>query len=109
MAVKTMADYIKRDDAVGWISVKDALPEQNTHVLIVWVNHDPLPYYERIKDKPFVASGVYYNGLWYWWSDGVEALLAEYGGGCIFPVDNAIEITHWMPLPAPPEEVQNDG
>ena len=89
-----------------WISVEDAMPEPCTQVIVTWVNHKPAPYYMQIKDKPFVSTAVWYADSWYWWNERVEDLLAEYGerGGC--PVDRAIEITHWMPLPEPPEVIE---
>lgn len=89
-----------------WISVKDRLPEENKAVNIVWVNHNPPSYYQHIKDKPFVATGVYYDGNWYWWSDVIEDVIAEYGGRVDIAgmIDPDIEITHWQSLPEPPKE-----
>lgn len=86
-----------------WISVNDALPEPYTQVIVTWVNHMPAPYYSHIKDKPFVATAVWYCGAWYWWNDLIEDMLKEYGERGGYPVDSAIEVTHWMPLPKPPE------
>lgn len=88
-----------------WISVKDRLPVPCKQVCVVWVNHRPEPYYKGIKDMPFVSTAVWYDGEWYWWSELIEELLAEYGARVGIPIDSGIEITHWMPLPVPPKEV----
>lgn len=83
-----------------WIPVSEELPKDLEPVNITWVNHDPVSYYADIKDKPFTATGVYFNGQWYWWSTVCTCNLAEYG--CYDDIiDEDIEITAWMPLPAP--------
>lgn len=86
-----------------WISVNDRLPENLEPVNIVWVNTNPEPYYASIKGKPFVATGYYCNGKWWWFSATCEDYLAEYGCSMADSVDSEIEITHWMPLPEPPK------
>lgn len=90
-----------------WISVKDRLPDKLEPVNIVWVNRKPERYYAEIKDKPFVATGYYWNDKWWWYSATCEDYLAEYGHSDCDEVDEAIEITHWMPLPEPPKEAQD--
>lgn len=87
-----------------WIPVTERLPENGVAVNVVWINHSPVIYYQQIKDKPQTATGVYYRGQWYWWSAVVQDYLAEYGKWEPDKMDTAIEITHWMPLPKPPEE-----
>lgn len=95
-----------------WISVKDRLPEELTPVNVVWVNHNPQLYYSKIKDVPQSnATAVYFCGRWYWWDAVLIDWLGEYGrcGREESLVDKEIEITHWMPLPEPPEvEDAND-
>lgn len=88
-------------DATRWIPVTERLPETTDAVNIVWVNHNPPPYYSNIKDKPFSATGHYFKGNWYWYSSVCKDFLNEYGKNDIDLIDNDIEITHWMPLPAP--------
>ena len=72
-------------------------------IRLVWKNTNPEPYYSHIKDKYFVSSGVCHNGKWHWWSAVCEDYLLEYGRCDFDEMDDAIEVTHWMPLPEPPE------
>lgn len=84
-----------------WIPCSERPPEELEEVNVTWVNHKPEPYYDFVKDKPFTASAVYYKGDWYWYSSVCTDLLAEYGKNEIDKIDDAIEITAWMPLPEP--------
>ena len=88
-----------------WIPCSDRLPEDGTECNVVWVNHDPQPYYRDIKDKPFTAAAVFFRGAWYWYSSTCLDILEEYGHNFSDDIDKCIEITHWMPLPEPPKEV----
>lgn len=82
-----------------WIPVSERLPEELVPVNITWINHNPESYYKDIKDKPFTATGVYFNGQWYWWSTLCTDMLAEYSHNYNDIIDDDIEITAWMPLP----------
>lgn len=84
-----------------WIDVKEQMPEPLQSVIVTWKNHDPEPYYSDIKHKPFVGVAIYYRDKWWWWSAYTEDMLAEYGRSNADEVDDAIEITAWMPLPKP--------
>ena len=84
-----------------WISVSERLPEELEPVNITWINHNPESYYADIKDKPFTATGVYFNGQWYWWSTLCADILAEYSHNYDVIIDDDIEITAWQPLPKP--------
>lgn len=86
-----------------WIPVTERPPEERTLVNVVWVNREPEPYYKKIKGVPFSDTACFYRGRWYWDSPVVLDLLAEYGEDEIDLVDEAVEITHWMPLPEAPE------
>lgn len=97
---KTVLKVLER---TRWIPVTERLPEELEAVNIVWKNNNPEPYYENIKGKTFVATGYYYNGNWYWFSAVCEDYLKEYGKCPMDLVDEGINITHWMPLPEPPE------
>ena len=87
-----------------WIPVTERMPEERVLVNVVWANRAPEPYYEKIKDVPFSGTACFYRGNWYWDSPVVLDLLAEYGKDNFDLVDDAVEITHWMPLPEAPEE-----
>ena len=109
--VNEMVDYDdvqsgleKISAASAWISVKDRLPEQITHVIVTAINRNPVSYYMHIKGMPFVASAVYFRGSWFWWDCVIEDILSEYGRSPLNLVDAGIEITHWMPLPDPAKE-----
>ena len=84
-----------------WIPCSERLPEELVPVNITWINHNPKSYYADIKDKPFTATGVYFNGQWYWWSTLCTDTLAEYSHNYDDIIDDDIEITAWMPLPEP--------
>ncbi len=108
---KVSADLIERLTAENaalrekqrWIPVTERPPEERTLVNVVWVNREPEPYYKKIKGVPFSDTACFYRGRWYWDSPVVLDLLAEYGEDEIDLVDEAVEITHWMPLPEAPE------
>ena len=82
-----------------WIPVTERPPEERVLVNVVWVNRAPEPYYERIKNVPFSGTACFYRGNWYWDSPVVLDLLAKYGEDNLDLVDDAVEITNWMPLP----------
>lgn len=88
-----------------WIPCSERLPEEIVPVNVVWVNHFPPPYYNKFKNVPQKGTALYYDGDWYWFSSICEDMLAEYGCNEQDLVDEYIEITHWMPLSEPPEEV----
>jgi len=84
-----------------WIPVSERLPDDLEPVNITWINHNPEPYYKEIKDKPFTATGVYFNGQWYWWSTLCTDTLAEYSHNFDDVIDADIEVIAWQPLPEP--------
>lgn len=98
-----------REKVPQWISVEDRLPEERVLVNVVWVNRAPEPYYERIKNVPFSGTACFYRENWYWDSPVVLDLLAEYGEDNPDLVDDAVEITHWMPLPPAPGEEPHES
>lgn len=88
-------------EAPEWIPVSEKTPDDLEPVNITWINHEPEPYYKDIKDKPFTATGVYFNGQWYWWPTLCTDTLAEYSHSYDDIIDKAIEVIAWQPLPKP--------
>ena len=86
-------------DYTRWIPCSEKMPKELEPVNITWINHNPESYYAGMKDKPFTATGVYFNGQWYWWSTLCTDILAEYSHNYDDIIDDDIEITAWMPLP----------
>ena len=101
LVVKDVRELPTAQPEPQWIPVSERLPEDLSEVNVTWVNHNPEPYYEFTKDKPFTATAVYYKGEWYWYSATCVDYLAEYGRCDWNKVDKAIEIVAWMPLPKP--------
>ena len=65
-------------DRSEWISVKERLPERFEHVLV---------YCKKHRGDIFVSCGYRYDNTG-WYVDGIYTTV----------------VTHWMPLPEPPEE-----
>jgi hypothetical protein len=104
LGMVTALGYKHEKTAQRWIPCSERLSEDLEEVNVTWVNHDPEPYYDFAKDKPFTASAVYYKGKWYWYSSTCRDLLAEYGRNPNQEIDDGIEIIAWMPLPEPYRE-----
>ena len=107
-AAANVIEHLTAENAVlrekqRWIPVAERMPEERVLVNVVWVNRAPEPYYERIKNVPFSGTACFYRENWYWDSPVVLDLLAEYGEDNLDLVDDAVEITHWMPLPKAPQ------
>lgn len=99
LVAKESAELLER----RWIPVTERLPEERVLVNVVWVNRAPELYYEKIKAVPFSDTACFYGGRWYWDSPVLLDYLAEYGKDEFDLVDEAVEITHWAPLPEAPE------
>ena len=84
-----------------WIPVSEGLPDDLAEVNVTFVNTDPEPYYEEIKDVPFTGSAVYHKGKWYWYSSTCVDLLEEYDTSPYDRMDDGIKVIAWMPLPKP--------
>lgn len=83
----------KMDEALSWRSVENELPEFDEDVLVYAIG----------KSNNFIGDGViaitsYTNNKYGFnivgWNDPWQYFLTNY------------EITHWMPLPEPPKEVE---
>ena len=104
---KSKADFMalcadeSNSEKPKWIPVSKRLPEDSEPVNITWVNHNPESYYTDIRDKPFTATGHYYNGRWWWYSVTCQDYLNEYGRCDVDAMDDDIEVIAWKPLPEP--------
>ena len=78
-----------------WVSVEDRLPERNG-TYIVTACDEREPYDMIIWNDTVVVCAEYYKGCWTWEENNTE-----------YSLDGIV--THWMPLPEPPKEVQDDG
>ena len=76
-----------------WISVEDRLPEKNVRV---WAHYEAS---ENHSGLTWWRSGQWFAAWWGdRWSNRIELqAMAEL---CC----DSLKITHWMPLPAPPED-----
>ena len=124
---KDALTYIKALEAVQqkWISVKERLPENEKSVLVSG-------WREGITGKlwPVVMTAFHMDGKMlaedssYAWSDGnVEMEYDEDADDFIVPegwfedvqcadefsMVDGIRVTHWMPLPEPPKEEDNEN
>jgi len=102
---RQLAEWLKElkqlKEQTRWIPVSKRLPKDTKPVNITWVNHNPVSYYADIKDKPFVATGHYCNGKWWWYSAICQDLLDEYGESEADEMSDEIEVIAWMPLLKP--------
>lgn len=88
------ADMLEQDAKTGWISVKDRMPEHGKQVLLIaygW--SDTTIYLGRLEHMSSETS----------WLTGFTSKESEW---CIQGWSYLKEplVTHWMPLPEPPEE-----
>lgn len=84
-----------------WVPCSERLPVDGEEVNITWINTQPESYYAHIKNKPFVGTGIYYDGAWWWYSCVCQDLLYETGRSGADKMDDAIKVLAWMPLPKP--------
>ena len=86
-ALNTLLDYIADIPTYGqWIRVEDEKPDTGQYVLVY--HKDGV-----MQCAQYLISGYDDRGLWV-----LDHYYKDQG-----------EITHWMPLPEPPKEVQDDG
>ena len=81
IALLTAIDALEQDN--GWINIKDRKPEPETWVLVYIKYPSPVFELERGIQKTSSVKKMFYDG---------ESFYCDFG-----------TITHWMPLPTPPE------
>jgi hypothetical protein len=88
-------------EQVRWIPVSERLPEMGKTVLIYRVGgvnrHSDIEY--ALRDKRYNTRRE--DNIWDWVTSGNQG--GRYWG---LSVDGS-EVTHWMPLPPPPQECQH--
>lgn len=94
-------NYETSENEMKWIPCSERTPEECVPVNVTWINRNPEPYYEKIKDVRFSDTAVYCNGRWFWWSSTCIDYLKEYGKNDIDLVDKDIDVVAWMPFPEP--------
>ena len=77
-----------------WVSVEERLPEGNGEYIVTACD-EGCPVGEGIWYDTVVVFAEYYDGCWTW-NDGTEYDLTDI-------------VTHWMPLPVPPDRRPPDG
>ena len=77
-----------------WVSVEERLPEGNGGYIVTACD-EGCPAGEGIWYDTVVVFAEYYDGCWTW-NDGTEYDLTDI-------------VTHWMPLPAPPDRRPPEG
>lgn len=80
-----------REPARGWVSVKDRLPEKKQTVMVSLVSEIDG---HRMKRPQLGYPADDTGDMWYIVPWGERA------------VDIDFKVTHWQPMPKPPEEVQ---
>lgn len=81
IALLTAIDALEKDN--GWINIKDRKPESETWALVYIKYPSPVFELERGIQKTSSVKKMFYDG---------ESFYCDFG-----------TITHWMPLPEPPE------
>ena len=77
-----------------WVSVEERLPEGNGEYIVTACD-EGCPAGEGIWYDTVAVFAEYYDGCWTW-NDGTEYDLTDI-------------VTHWMPLPAPPDRRPPEG
>ena len=85
LVTKESAELLER----RWIPVEERLPENGVPVLINYIASDDGKYHPD-------GTAVWTDYGCFWWEGSLEDCDTEV----------AVPITHWMPLPEPPEEVR---
>ena len=85
---------IAKEPGIGWVSVKDRMPEERQRRFEGKMESDFVLCCAKSEEEMIIDIGYTVNGEW------------ECESGY---VNDYCEVTHWMPLPAPPEEVNVDA
>jgi len=125
--IESVLEYVQNLPAadvapVGWISVKDRLPEPETEVLAVCVRNG----YRFICPVIYEAgTTLTQDSIWNWYEVYNYGTYSEENDDYFIPegwwearhftpddvYNNPVDcaVTHWMPLPEPPKGARMDG
>ena len=78
-----------------WVSVEERLPEKNSEYIVCACDEGE-PIDERIWSDTVVVCADYYDGAFTWYEGNTEYDISDI-------------VTHWMPLPAPPDRRPPEG
>lgn len=76
-----------------WVSVEERLPEKHSEYIVCACDEGE-PIDERIWGDTVVVCADYYDGAFTWYEGNTEYDISDI-------------VTHWMPLPAPPDKDNN--
>lgn len=79
---------IANELGIGWVSVKDRMPEERHGRFEGEMESDFVLFCAKSEEETIIDIGYTVNGVW----------------ECGDYVNDYCEVTHWMPLPALPEE-----
>ena len=82
------------DPVRQWIPVTERMPDESGNYIVTACDED-VPYGEGIWYDTVVVYAEYYKGSWTSYENGTEYDLCGL-------------VTHWMPLPEPPEEEKHE-
>lgn len=103
---KLEAEVMAACNSVRWIPVTERLPEPETNVLICQHYHEDAPYAKITIGHLHQDRDLRHKPYWNWIAHGADMvhpkIEAYHRAEFICPGKEFI--THWMPLPAAPEE-----
>ena len=79
----------------GWVSVDERFPEKHSEYIVCACDEGE-PIDERIWGDTVVVCADYYDGAFTWYEGNTEYDISDI-------------VTHWMPLPAPPDRRPPEG
>ena len=78
-----------------WVSVDERFPEKHSEYIVCACDEGE-PIDERIWGDTVVVCADYYDGAFTWYEGNTEYDISDI-------------VTHWMPLPAPPDRRPPEG
>ena len=92
---KDAIDSMPTITSSGWVSVEERLTEKREEYIVCACDEGE-PIDERIWGDTVVICADYYDGTFTWYEGDTEYDISDI-------------VTHWMPLPAPPDRRPPEG